>query len=94
MNRVWTDDDLSAPLESDPKAVLAEMGAELPDEVEVRFVSDSDKVKYVHIPTPPPEGEVSDEDLVNSQGGTTLLCASIVVSQLASLYATLNIYIR
>ena len=78
-NRVWTDDTFSARLESEPKAVFAEMGAELPDDLEIRVVSDSDKVKYVHIPAPPPEGEVRDEDLIDSYGGTTPVCISISV---------------
>ena len=91
-NRVWTDDAFSARLKSDPKAVFAEMGAELPDDLEIRVVSDSDKVKYVHIPAPPPEGEVSDEDLVNSHGGTTPLCALGSIVSAASILALISVH--
>ena len=86
LNRVWTDDAFSARLKSDPKAVLAEMGAELPDDLEISVVSDSEKVKYVHIPAPPPEGEVSDEDLVGVQGGIPT-----PVTPFASFFGTLSL---
>lgn len=93
LSRVWTDAAFSARLESDPKAVLTEMGAHLPDDVEIRVVCDSDKVKYLHIPAAPPEGEVSDEDLTNSQGGTTLTCIWLTANWAAasvSLVVSLN----
>ena len=92
-HRVWTDDVFSARLESDPKAVLAEMGAELPNDLEIRVVSDSDKVKYVHIPAPPPEGEVSDEDLVNAQGGTSPLCALGSIVSAALVLASVAVHL-
>ena len=61
-------------MESDPKAALAEIGGEVPDGVEVRVARDTDAVKYLHIPSPPPQGEISDADLVGAQGGSTPLC--------------------
>ena len=72
-NRAWTDDAFAARLESDPKAVLAELGGQVGDDVEVRVVRDTEKVKYVHIPAAPFEGEVSDKDLVQIQGGLTFV---------------------
>jgi hypothetical protein len=83
LNKVWTDEAFRARLESDPKAVLKEMGGRVPDDVQIKVVRDTDRVKYLHIPSPPPEGEISDADLEKAQGGTTGLCVltiTVVVS--------------
>ena len=71
LHRVWTDDAFAARLEGDPKAVFAEMGRRIDDEVEIRVVRDTDKVKHLHIPAAPSEGEISDGDLAGAQGGLT-----------------------
>ena len=68
LNKVWTDEAFRARLESDPKAVLKEMGGQVPDNVQIKVVRDSDRVKYLHIPSPPPEGEISDADLGRVDG--------------------------
>ena len=81
LNKVWTDAAFRARLESDPKAVLKEMGGQVPDDIQIKVVHDSDRVKYLHIPSPPPEGEVSDADLEKAQGGkTTPVCISFAVT--------------
>ena len=91
LNKVWTDEAFRARLESDPKAVLKEMGGQVPDDVQIKVVRDTDRVKYLHIPSPPPEGEISDADLEKAQGGTTVVClASIVVTTVATVAITLN----
>ncbi len=72
-NKVWTDEAFAARLESDPKAALAEIGGQIGDDVEIRVVRDTEKVKHVHIPSAPSEGEVSDRDLGQVQGGLTIL---------------------
>ena len=74
LNKVWTDDAFAARLENDPKAVFAEMGGQIPDDVEIRVVRDTEKVKYVYIPSAPSEGEISDTDLLGAQGGTSFSC--------------------
>ncbi|WP_372571081.1 NHLP leader peptide family RiPP precursor [Ruegeria jejuensis] len=86
--RVWTDDAFAQALEDNPKAALAELGGTLPEDVEIRVVHDADKVKYLHIPAAPPEGEVSDADLLDAQGGTSLVCVSISVSVVTVATAT------
>jgi Nitrile hydratase, alpha chain len=85
LNMVWTDAAYRARLEKDPKAALEEIGGHVPDGIDIRVVHDTDKVKYLHIPSPPPEGEISDQDLLNAQGGTTWFCASAVVSGILSI---------
>lgn len=80
LEKVWNDDAFAQALEDDPKAVLAELGGTAPENVEIRVVRDTDKVKYLHIPAAPPEGEVSDAELLDAQGGTTLACVSISVT--------------
>ena len=77
LNKVWTDEAFRARLESDPKAVLKEMGGQVPDDVQIKVVRDTDRVKYLHIPSPPPEGEISDADLEKAQGGTTPACIAV-----------------
>ncbi len=76
LNRVWTDDAFADRLESDPKAVFAEMGSQVGDDVEIRVVRDTEKVKHLHIPAAPWEGEVTDGDLLCAQGGlnSTVVC--------------------
>ena len=81
LHRVWTDDAFAARLEGDPKAVFAEMGSQIDDEVEIRVVRDTDTVKHLHIPAAPSEGEITDTDLVSAQGGTSFACVlSLVVA--------------
>jgi hypothetical protein len=87
LNKVWTDEAFRARLESDPKAVLKEMGGQVPDDLEIKVVRDTDRVKYLHIPSPPSEGEISDADLEKAQGGTTPLCVAVttLVTMITSL---------
>jgi Nitrile hydratase, alpha chain len=88
LNRVWADDAFRARLENDPRAVLQELGGELPPDVEVRVVCDTDKVKFLHIPSPPPEGEISDHDLLAAQGGTTVWCLTLSAAASAAVTIT------
>ncbi len=88
LNRVWTDDAFADRLQSDPKAVFAEMGSQVGDDVEIRVVRDTEKVKHLHIPAAPWEGEITDGDLVGAQGGTSgPLCYVTVVTVLATIGA-------
>ena len=88
LDRVWTDDAFAARLESDPKAVFAEMGGQIPDDVEIRVVRDTDTVKHLYIPAAPSEGEITDTDLLSAQGGGTpayfVMTAGAIVSFNAS----------
>ncbi|MEX0347907.1 MAG: nitrile hydratase subunit alpha [Paracoccaceae bacterium] len=80
LDRVWNDDAYRARLQEDPKAALTELGGDVPDGLDIRCVMDTDKVKYLHIPEAPPEGEISDEDLLQAQGGTTIICGVTAIT--------------
>ena len=88
--------NFEAVLRKDPKAVLRSRGIEVSDDVEVRVVSDSERVRFLHIPSPPPEGEVDDRDLSSVQGGwaSTPICiggaAAVVAVVAMSIEATLD----
>ncbi|WP_372570532.1 nitrile hydratase subunit alpha [Ruegeria jejuensis] len=78
LNRVWTDEAYRARLQDDPHAALAEVGVQFPNGVQIRLVKDCDRVRYLHIPTPPQQSEISDRDLLDARGGTTPICAASV----------------
>ncbi|MDP5218257.1 NHLP leader peptide family RiPP precursor [Ruegeria sp. 2205SS24-7] len=78
LNRVWTDKAYRARLHDNPHAALAEVGVQVPNSIQIKLVMDCDRVRYLHIPTPPQQGEISDRDLLDAQGGTTPICAASV----------------
>ncbi|MDP5218357.1 hypothetical protein Q5Y75_14085 [Ruegeria sp. 2205SS24-7] len=80
--RAWNDDEFAARLNSDPNSAVREYLVDLPEDISLKVVRDSDRVKYFHIPAAPTEGEVSDMDLLHVQGGTTPVCvgASVVIT--------------
>ena len=66
--RAWTDADYKAKLLDDPHAALAEVGIEVPAEVNVNVAEvDAENVQLV-LP-PAPEGEIADESLQDAAGG-------------------------
>lgn len=82
--KMWNDPDFAAVAKTDPKQALAEFGVKVADGVDVEFICDTDKKKYIHIPAAPREGELTDQDLVDAVGGTGTLC----VTAAASIYFT------
>ena len=55
---------------SDPKAVLAEHGIDVPDGIDVNVVENSDNTVHITMPQAPAgAGELSDEELSNVAGG-------------------------
>ncbi len=58
----WADDAFRQRLIADPKAVLAERGIEIEEEVEVQVVQGQKNVRYLLLP-PKPEGEDETEIL-------------------------------
>ena len=46
----------------EPRTLLAEMGLELPDEVEIRVWDSSAEIRYLVLPEPPPGTESLDEE--------------------------------
>ncbi len=63
--RAWSDEDFKQRLLLNPRAVLAEHGLEMPEDMEVQVMEDGPKVRHLILP-PSPAGELADEDLVGS----------------------------
>ena len=71
----WKDEALKARLMSDPKAVLAEYGMDVPDGMDVKVVENADNCVHITMPAPPSGSmELSDEELSNAAGGA--ICQS------------------
>ena len=66
----WKDEELKARFMADPKAVLAEFDIDVPANVDVKVVENSDNCVHITMPAAPDgDGELSDENLGNVAGG-------------------------
>ena len=66
----WKDEALKARFLSDPKAVLAEHGLDVPEGIDVKVVENADDCVYITLPAPPAgHGDLSDEELSKAAGG-------------------------
>ena len=65
--QAWSDESLKERLISDPAAVLAEYGIDVPEGIELRVVEDTDEVCHLVLP-PSPSGDLLDEELTSSIG--------------------------
>ena len=65
--QAWSDEDLKQRLIDDPANVLQEYGIDVPDDVELRVVEDTDRVKHLVLP-PSPSDDLADDDLTSSPG--------------------------
>ena len=66
----WKDEALKQRFMSDPKAVLAEYGMDVPDGMDVNVVENTDTTVHITMPAPPSGGmNLSDEELSNAAGG-------------------------
>ncbi len=66
----WKDEALKARFMSDPKAVLAERGIDVPDNIDVNVVENSDNTVHITMPKAPGgTAELSDEELAGAAGG-------------------------
>ena len=71
----WKDEALKARFMSDPKAVLAENGMAVPDEMKVLVVENSDSTVHITLPAPPENVDVlSANELVGAAGGSPIRC--------------------
>ena len=67
----WKDEALKARFMSDPKAVLAERGIDVPDNMNVNVVENSDNTVHITMPkTPAGASDLSDEELSAAAGGS------------------------
>ena len=71
VSRAWSDPAFKQRLLSDPAAVLKEQGIDVAPGVEVRVVENTENVVYLALPPQPKEG-LSDEQLDQVAGGTTI----------------------
>ena len=68
----WKDEALKARFMSDPKAVRAEHGIDVPDGIDVNVVENSDNTVHITMPRAPAGSpELSDEELAGAVGGWT-----------------------
>ena len=68
----WKDEALKARFMSDPKAVLAERGIDVPDNIDVNVVENSDNTVHITMPKAPGESnELSDEELAGAAGAAS-----------------------
>ena len=69
----WKDEALKARFMSDPKAVMAEYGIDVPDGIDVNVVENTDNTVNITMPAGPANAaELSDEELGNVAGGHSL----------------------
>ena len=70
----WKDEALKARFMSDPKAVLAERGIDVPDGFDVKVVENSDSMTHITIPMSPElhKGRLSDEELSQAASGVAV----------------------
>ena len=69
----WKDEALKARFMSDPKAVLAEYGIDVPDGIDVNVVENSGNTVQIMMPMPPDGHEaMSMEELANAAGGNSV----------------------
>ena len=73
----WKDEALKARFMSDPKAVLAEHGIDVPDNMNVNVVENSDNTVHITMPKDPTGStELSDEELAGAAGGSQMVDAT------------------
>jgi|GEM_PF-415632 len=63
--RAWSDESFKQRLIDDPADVLREEGIEVPDDVELKVVEETDQTRYLVLPSSP-AADLEDEEL----GGT------------------------
>ena len=69
----WKDDAVKQRFMSDPKAVLAEYGMDVPDGMAVNVVENTDTTVHITMPAPPSGGmDLSDDELSAAAGGIVM----------------------
>lgn len=63
--KAWSDESLKRRLIDDPATVLREQGIEVPYDVELEVVEDTEQVRHLVLP-PSPSGNLSDEELAGT----------------------------
>ena len=68
----WKDEALKERFIADPKTVLSEYGMEVPDELDIAVVANTDSKLHLTLPAKPQQVELSDEELSSAAGGGTV----------------------
>ena len=77
----WKDETLKARFMSDPKAVLAEYGLTVPDELNISVVENADNVMHITLPATPEDiVGIKDEELAMVAGGNQPYCTIVKLS--------------
>ena len=67
----WKDEALKQRFMSDPKAVLADHGIEIPDDIAVKGVENTDDQVHITLPAMPADaGSLADHELAAAAGGS------------------------
>ena len=67
----WKDEALKQRFMADPKAVLAEHGMPVPDDIDVNIIENTDNTVHITMPAPPSGGkDLSENELSNAAGGS------------------------
>lgn len=69
IERAWSDASFKAKLLSNPKEAAAEMGAKLPENIEVKVWENTETVEHIVLPANPVETELSEMELEAVAGG-------------------------
>lgn len=82
ISKCWQDAGFKKRFLTEPKAVLAEFGMDLPAGLEVKVVENSDKVMYLTLPPNPKTlgGELSDNQLDAVSGGAGTVKAPVTAT--------------
>ena len=67
--KAWGDPAFKARLLSDPVAALRDAGIPVREGVTVKILEDTETVRHLVLPLPPPGGELTDDDLDGVSGG-------------------------
>jgi Nitrile hydratase, alpha chain len=65
--RTWRDDKLKGQLKSDPKGTLRKHGFTIPDDVELKVLEDTPKVRHVVLPAAPKTAVSADDPGIQPQ---------------------------
>lgn len=77
--KTWTDADYKTRLKNNPREALKELGIEIPGNVAINILENSESTLNIVLPEAPSEGELSAADLENVAAGGAWLSASAVL---------------
>ena len=67
--KAWADDSYKQQLMADPAKKLKEEGVEVPRNIQLRIVEDSENLRHVVLPPKPSSRELSAEEIAEVVGG-------------------------